>query len=157
MRRFLLLSLFLAACSDDPADVTGDYTVAVTNGNNGCELDNWTEGESSSGIAVTITQDGSSASAEVGGATGTVLDLWLGGSSFTGTVDGTDFLMTITGSRALSQGNCAYTFDAILDGAIDGDAISGQIHYEAQTNDGTDCGALTGCRTSQEFTGVRPP
>ena len=157
MRRFLWFSLLLAACSDDPADVTGNYTVAVTNGDNGCALDNWTEGESANGIVVDITQDGSSASAEVSGATGTVLDLWLGGSVFTGSVDGNDFLMTITGSRALSMGNCAYTMDAVLDGAISGDTISGNISYEAQTNDGTDCGTLTGCATVQAFTGVRPP
>lgn len=156
MRRLLPLCL-LAACGSDPADITGDYSVAVTNADNGCELDNWTEGESASNIQVSITQNGESASAEVGGVTGGVLDFWLGGSVFTGTVDGNDFSMTIEGSNALAEGNCAYTMDAILAGSINGDAISGTISYAAQTNGGTDCGALTGCASVQEFSGVRPP
>lgn len=153
----LVLIPLVAGCSDDPADIEGDYSVAVTNGDNGCALDNWTEGESAQNIAVTITQDGDSASAEVGGITGGVLDLWLGGRVFTGTVDGNDLNLTLTGDNSLSEGNCAYTFDAVLDGSIAGDVITGEIRYEAQTNGGTDCGALTGCATVQAFNGTRPP
>jgi len=149
--------LVLAACSDDPANVEGTYSIAVTNGDNGCELDNWTEGESAQNIAVELTQDGESASADVMGVTGGILDLWLGGHVFTGAVDGTDVNLTLTGSRALSEGNCAYTFDAVLDGSISGDVITGELRYEAQTNGGTDCGALTGCSTVQAFNGTRPP
>jgi hypothetical protein len=159
MRVYPVLGLMLAvaACSDDPADVEGTYSIAVTNGDNGCELDNWTEGESAQNIQAEITQDGDSASASVGGITGGVLDFWLGGHVFTGTVDGTDLVLTLTGNNPLSEGNCAYTFDAVLDGAITGDVITGEIRYEAQTNGGTDCGTLTGCASVQAFNGTRPP
>ena len=149
-------ALALAACGGD-ADVTGDYSVAVTNGANGCDLANWTEGSSAQNISVQITQDGDSVSADVGGATRVVLDLWLGGHVFTGTVDGDDLSLRLTGSNAQSSGNCAYTYDAVLDATVDGDTLTGTIRYEAQTNGGTDCGTLTGCATVQDFNGTRPP
>ena len=36
----------LAGCSDDPANVSGDYTVSVANRDNGCNISNWNVGES---------------------------------------------------------------------------------------------------------------
>ena len=42
-------------CAEDPANVEGVYTVAVTNRENGCGFQNWVEGDSSTGIEVTVT------------------------------------------------------------------------------------------------------
>ena len=76
---------------------------------------------------------------------------------FTGAVDGSDLALTITGTRAMSQGACAYTIDADLDATLAGDALSGSVFYRARTNGAADCGALTGCQSQQDFAGARPP
>lgn len=153
----LALAAPLAGCSDDPADVAGTYSISVTNDANGCEFESWMEDATASNIQVVITQDGSSVSVDVAGVTGAFLDLWLGGSTFTGTVDGDAIDARIIGENALTAGNCAYTFDAVIDGQADGDVLTGRILYEAKTNGNPDCGALTGCQTVQRFNGTRPP
>lgn len=149
--------LTLGCGGSDPADVAGSYTISITNGANGCALANWTEGNTSSGIAVTITQDGESVQAAVGGVAGGVLNVVLGSATFTGDVDGHDVGLSIVGTVARNQGNCAYTYDALLDGTSADDFLSGTIEYRARTNGGTDCGTLTGCVSTQQFNGTRPP
>jgi len=146
-----------SACGDDPADVAGAYTVNVTNGANGCAFANWTVGASSSNIAVTVAQDGPAATASVGGLTGNFLDAWLGGHVFSGTVDGDQLDLTLIGTRAGSMGSCAYTFNAVIAARSSGDVLTGEIRYQAQTNGGLDCAALTGCASVQAFNGARPP
>jgi hypothetical protein len=162
--RICLLTLFcasLAACgSDDPADVAGDYTVAITNRDNGCELTPWTVGDSASGISVTITQDAKnkdSATATVGGVAQVFLIALAGGNTFTGSVDGDHVELKAVGTIPRSTGNCTYTYNATIDGDLDGDALTGKIHYQAATNNGTDCGTKTGCESLQDFNGTRPP
>ena len=152
-----LLIAALAACGGDPADVAGDYTIAITSGDNGCALAGWTVGNTTSGIAVTITQDGASASATVQGTAAGVLVVLLGSATFTGDVDGDDLSMSIVGTVGRTQGSCAYTYDALLDGTLDGDFLEGTIEYRARTNAQPDCGALTGCVSSQAWNGTRPP
>lgn len=153
----LLLVLGSVAACGDPADLTGTYTVSVTNRENGCMLDNWTEGNQASNIGVVITQEDDEARADVEGGTGAILDLWLGSSVFTGPVDGDDFVLTIFGESSFTEGNCSYTFNAELDGSIEGDFISGDIRYIAKTNNNPDCATLEGCVTRQSFNGSRPP
>lgn len=148
----------LAGCGgSDPANVAGDYSISVTSRTNGCDLTNWSEGATAQNIAVEITQNGGSASAEVMGAVGGLLDVWLGGRVFTGSVDGNRIELVLTGETEYSMGECDYTFDAIIDGELDGDALEGEIRYEAQTDGDPDCGDLTGCVSIQEFNGTRPP
>lgn len=150
--------LCCAACGgDDPADVHGTYTIALTNRENGCGLTNWTEGNVAQGVMVEIGQDGSAMSADVKGLAGSALDFLLGAHVFTGSVDGASITATITGTRAMSQGACAYTYDAELTADLTGDALNGAVIYRARTNDAADCGTLTGCSSRQEFAGARPP
>lgn len=159
MRRYLVFALGLAAlagCGDDPVDVAGDYTVAITNRADGCSI-GWTEGQSASGIAVSMTQSGSAATAEVGGGAALALDLVVGEHIFTGTVAGNDLLLTAEGTVSRTQGTCDYTIDATIDGALDGDVLTGYLRYRAQTDQSTDCGNLIGCESTQEFNGTRPP
>lgn len=153
---FLLVLGLLAGCGDS-ADLTGTYTVSVTNRENGCMLDNWSEGDQASNIEVVITQEGDEVQADVQGVTGGVLDIWLGSSVFTGVVDGEDFVLTIFGENSFNEGNCSFTFNAELDGSIDGDFITGDIRYIAATNNNPDCASLEGCATRQSFNGSRPP
>lgn len=160
MRRIASLLLGIAAlagCGDDPANVAGDYTISVTNRTNDCDLTNWTEGNTAQNIAVEITQNGGSASAEVMGVVGGLLDVWLGGSVFTGDVSGRNMELLLVGTTAYTMGECDYTFDAVIDAEIDGDVLTGEIRYEAQTDGDNECGVLTGCVSIQEFNGTRPP
>src|SRR5688572_33497701 len=53
-----------------PIDMSGSYSVAVTNGPNGCEFPNWRENESSQNIPFNITQSGADATGTVEGLTG---------------------------------------------------------------------------------------
>jgi hypothetical protein len=150
----LALLLFVVSCS--PAYVAGNYTIAITNKENGCHYANWTDGQMTSGIPFTISQTGDMVTGQVGGLAGAYVTVILGANAFTGTVSGSSFVMDLTG-RAGAQGNCAYTTHAQITGSISGDAITGTLRYTDQTNNGTDCGDLNTCESSQAFTGVRPP
>lgn len=160
MRRITSLLLGIAAlagCGSDPANVAGDYTIAVTNRTNGCDLTNWTEGNTAQNIPVEIVQNGSAATADVTGGVGGLLDVWLGSSLFTGNVSGSDLDLLLTGTTAYQMGECDYTMNATIDATLTGDVLTGEILYEAQTDGDNECGVLTGCVSIQEFNGTRPP
>lgn len=150
-------ALALVACGSDPADVAGTYTIALTNRDNGCNINNWTPGPISGSVTMVVTQSDDAASADVQGLAGVALDALTGGHVFTGSVDGSGVDLAITGTRAMSQGACAYTMDAELTGALSGDSLAGMVIYRARTNGAADCGALTGCQSQQDFAGARPP
>ncbi len=155
---FACLSIALVACgSDDPVAAAGTYTIALTNRENGCNNANWTVGAMTSGVGVTITQNGGAASAEVQGAARLTLDVVLGNHIFTGEVHGNHLDLLITGTNSFSMGTCDYTIDAQIDATLDGDVLSGNIFYRARTDGAADCGALTGCASRQELLGNRPP
>src|SRR5215831_1933245 len=109
--RYCILALFVIGCGSD-VNVAGTYTVAVTNGENGCNLQNWNVGNSASGIPLMITQNGSALTATVNGLTGTYLNLVLGSSAFTGTVSGNDINLRLVGTRTGNMASCAYTINA---------------------------------------------
>ncbi|MBP9085499.1 MAG: hypothetical protein KBG15_05235 [Kofleriaceae bacterium] len=153
----LVLSGGLTGCSSDPADVAGAFSISLTNRENGCALTNWTVGAQSQGVPVTITQNGATASADVGGVGRIALDLLLGNHVYQGDVDGSDIALKILGSRAGLQGTCAYTLNSQIDATLAGDALAGTIKYTAATNGNADCGTLTGCVSTQDFNGTRPP
>lgn len=152
----VLTGLTLASCGDDPANVAGTYTISLTNGPNGCELDSWEEGATSTGTTVVITQEGDAISADVQGVAGTYLDLIVGSSMFEGTVSGSHLDARLTG-RALTQGSCAYTVLIDMDADLDGDVLQGSLTWFAQTNALESCGILNTCRNTQAFNGTRPP
>src|ERR1700761_6773710 len=144
-RLALLTAIVAAACSSNPVDVTGDYSVQITNGSNGCNFANYTVGSTAMDIPVTITQNGTAATATVTGATGDYLNLVLGSDSFNGTVDGENLDLTLTGSRAQSSGSCAFTYNATINAALDQNSLMGTIDYTSDTNNSSDCAAVTGC------------
>jgi hypothetical protein len=154
----LAVVLALTACGgDDPVDAAGTYTVSLTRREDGCSY-GW-NGESNAGVEVAITQNAAAVSADVQPAAGArlALDAILGGHVFTGTVDGTHLDLLIEGTTPFSMGTCDYTIDAQIDASLDGDVLSGNILYRDQTDNSTDCGALTGCTSRQELLGNRPP
>src|SRR4051812_1638384 len=118
VRKVCALATLCVACSSSssgpPADVSGSYTVAVTNRTNGCEFPNWNEGAVSTNVPFTITQDGANVSGTVGGLSGAYTAIVLGTSTFAGTVAGSSVSMTATGTRSTMKGNCAYTINATV-------------------------------------------
>jgi hypothetical protein len=162
----LMLTL-AGACSDDDDDpvpamgtVEGDYTIAITNRENGCNFDDWTEGESTSGINLALSVDDGDAVGEVTGE-GSFLVLTAvlgpGGNVLEGTATGANLELMRYGTRAFDEGDCIYTLTATVSAAVDGDVITGSIRYTAATNDNPDCAGLEGCISRQEFNGTRPP
>ena len=157
MKRLVLVTVILAGCGSDPVNAEGTYTIAVTNRDNGCNFANWTVGDSASNIGVVITQQGDNAVADVQGGTRAVLDLWLGSHSFSGNIDGDHLDLTLTGTRSQTTGNCTWTVDGVLDAHLKGDVLTGRINYVGNGNKNSDCAAVTGCVTYQDFNGTRPP
>jgi hypothetical protein len=156
MKSLVVLGL-LVGCSGDPVDVEGTYTVGVTNRDNGCNFGNWTVGDMSSGITVQITDTSGAVSADVGGATGLVLDLAFGSHKFNGSLDGNELDLTLQGSRSQNSGNCTWTYNGEILATTNGDLLTGRINYKPATNSNSDCAAIEGCLTYQEFNGSRPP
>lgn len=158
----LLISSLIAmaassACSDEPADISGNYSANLTSRDNGCNLANWQPGAMVSQVPVVITQTGADASAEVGGLAGVALELALASRVFIGEVDGDSFRLKITGTRPQTSGNCTFTYDATMSGSLSGDSLSGRVSYTTATNGNSDCAALRDCVSFQDFAASRPP
>jgi hypothetical protein len=147
----------LACGSSTPADVSGQYTVDITDEQNGCAFSDFTEGSSATDIPVEVNQDNASITVTVMGVAGAVLTLGLGNDAFTGTVDGESFNATVVGNKSFGSGGCSYTLNAAITGTITGDAIAGSIDYTSETTSGSACGSITGCETTQDYSGTRPP
>ncbi|HTM19446.1 MAG TPA: hypothetical protein VL172_03025 [Kofleriaceae bacterium] len=162
MKRSLVIAFLTAACGGgEPADVAGDYTIALTNQDNGCGFANWTEGNTSTGVPVVIGQGegdaADEATATVNGAAGIYLDAVLGARVYTGSVDGSHLDLTLHGTNSATQAQCTYTVNSTIDADLDGDVLRGEILYHTSTNGSPDCGTLEGCESRQDFNGTRPP
>jgi len=137
--------------------VGGSYTVNLTNGDDGCGVMGWTVGDTTSAVPVAVLQDGDQVQLDVGGASGTLLDLAVGSSIFNGQVGGSDITAALIGSRAGSQGSCTYTYTIDLRASVDGDFMEGELRWHPVTNGHADCGVLETCENVQSFNGSRPP
>jgi len=149
--------LALMACGDgDPADVSGTYTVTITNGDNGCMTDGWTDGESTEGIRVTVTQTDGEVAAVVEGLVGTYLTAVLGSNRFQGRAVGNRLDLTLIGTNEAMIPSCRFTTDAFLNARVDGQFIEGTITYEPSTDGAAGCGLLDSCSNEQTLVGTRP-
>jgi hypothetical protein len=157
MRRLVVLMIMAGCGGGEDADVAGDFTIALTNRDNGCELENWTVGEQASNIPVIITQSSDNVTASVEAGAGVVLDVALGSHVYTGSVDGNDIFLELFGTRVAQTGNCTFSFNSEIDASLSGDSLTGRINYRAATNGNPDCSDLEGCVSFQEFNGARPP
>jgi len=156
IRALLVLAASLAmGCAS--ADVAGNYTVNLTNGDNGCSFMNWTVGDTTSGIPIVVTQSEDQVQLDIGGAGGTLLDVGLGSSIFNGTVGGSTVTAALIGSTRANQGMCSYTITIDLDANVNGDFMEGELSWRPVTNMHPDCGVLEMCRNIQSFNGSRPP
>lgn len=154
----LAVGLAAAGCGGD-ANVEGNYSVALTNRDNGCNLGNFTPGDTASNISVVITQEGSTATVTVEGIAGLYLGGLLGGGGnvYRGGVDGDGFTVDSIGTLPRTTGNCTYTYNSTIDASLDGDVLTGRIEYRAADNGNSDCSQIMGCLTFQDFNGTRPP
>lgn len=162
MRALLTLVpiVLIAACgsTDVPtADVSGKYTLSITKKSNGCAFGNWTVGETAQGVVMSVSQNANTVTGTVEGVGAVALDLVLGTHVFTGTVLGSTADMQANGSRAASQGTCAYTVNAHASLTLTGNAVNGSIVYTPKTNGSADCGVLNACSSTQDLAGSRPP
>jgi hypothetical protein len=152
-------ALSLVGCGSEgefTSDISGSYNVAVTNRASSCDFKDWMEGKEASGIGLAITQDGDQAHATVDGVVGIFFTAWLGSAEFDGQVKRSTFRLTNYGTRSQTQGNCTFTYNAVVDGELSGDAISGTMTYAPATNDSPDCQNVK-CEAVQDFSGSRPP
>jgi len=153
-----LLLLVTACSSDDPVDVTGDYTLAITNGANGCEFANWTEGAQSTGVVVKLRQMGSQFTAELTGIVRVYVELIIGSYIFAGDVTGANFDATLAGTRELmDEGEtCRYRVNADIEGSLVRDTITGMLIYRVViVTPAADC-PPSDCTSVASFNGVRP-
>ncbi|HEY3352480.1 MAG TPA: hypothetical protein VGQ83_04475 [Polyangia bacterium] len=154
----LVVALCTAACGDDaPAAVAGDYTLSLTNHENGCAFQSWQEGDTTTGVPFTITQSGSSATGTIGGAAGVYVEVLLGSKAFIGSVSGDALHLVLHGTRAFNEGACTYTVTGTADATLAQDVLQGSIVYTTATNGSPDCAALASCHATQVFNGTRPP
>ena len=160
MKRCALIAIALcvAGCGDSsPANVAGDYTLSLTNHENGCNFQTWTVGETTQGLPFTIVQNGTAVTGVIGGVAGDWVRLILGSDAFAGSVDGQALHLVLNGTRAYTEGGCTYTIIGTADAELAGDVLAGSIVYTTATNGSPDCGALAGCESIQVFNGTRPP
>jgi hypothetical protein len=156
MKRWFALVVLAACGGGSDANVAGNYTMALTNRDNGCNFAGYTVGAQNT-VGVNITQNKSDLTATVTGGGGFLLALVVGSNVYTGGVDGDDVDLEIIGNIAMNSGNCAFTYNSEIHATADGNSMSGRIEYRAVTNMNSDCAAITGCLTFQEFAGSRPP
>jgi hypothetical protein len=140
-----------------PANIAGDYSVSLTNGNNGCQFANWTQGSTAQDVHVMLAQQGASATATLTGLAGLLFYVVLGTVQFQGTVSGDSFTLTAVGSNPARDGMCTFTIKATLTGSTAGDTIQGQLAYTETTNGSPDCSYHSTCSSIQSFAGARPP
>jgi hypothetical protein len=158
----LLAVAFVAGCGGDdddgaPADVSGSYTIAITNGDNPCNLQNWMKGEMNSGIPLTLTQDGLTVDAKVEGVAAGVISLLLGSADYQGHISGGALEVDNFGTVSFTSGNCAFTVKSSAKAQISGDVIMGTIDYTPVTNGSPQCAPIESCVSEQRFNGMRPP
>jgi len=154
-------ALSLLGCSSDSSfkaapDLAGSYTVSVTNGDNGCMIEKWEVGKSTTDIPFLIEQQGTSLTGTLTGLAGLALGLSIGTNKFVGSANDDDFDITAYGSVKHTQDACMYELNAQIQGAISGDAISGTITYAPATSNDPACASLQ-CSSTQNFNGTRPP
>jgi hypothetical protein len=158
---FVLLIAVCAACSGSstsgpPADLSGKYSVSVTNTDNSCNYANWTIGQTAQNVAFDVTQTDANASGTVQGLAGGYFTL-LGIGALQGTVTGSDVVMSATGTTSIKKGTCAYFVKATASFSLTGNTINGTMTYSNETNKSADCGALETCTSQQSIAGSRPP
>ena len=146
----------------EPADVSGTYTVAITNASvdssfESCPLSGVMVGTTSTGVMVTINQSGSTVMAALDWVTSLGVSELLGSNvNFAGSVTGNDVEMVAFGTKVYTEGTCTYTMNSVMNATLQGNALEGTTSYEMIPGADGSCASLV-CEGVQEFSGSRPP
>jgi hypothetical protein len=140
---------------EPPADVAGEYTVSLVSAENDCANVDWKAGNTTTGVMFTIKQNGTKLTAETGGDAAVYFVLLTGSNQFAGDIHGNAFTLIDHGPTVSQSGSCTYTLDAIVEGTIDGDTITGTLTYSPVLSSDPEC-AQYACAAVQDYTGVRP-
>ena len=128
---------------------------------NGCGIASWTEGAVTDNVQLTITQDGTDASGQVGGLIGGYLTLVVGSDTLIGEVTGRQIELYLrAGSDSRDRDlTCRYRTEGTLHGTLEGEnAMEGTIEYGYfVVEQADDCGDIGTCVTIQSFSGSRRP
>lgn len=154
-----MAALASAGCSsgsDAPADVSGTYSLSITDTKNDCNYQGWTIGQSAQNIEFDVTQNGASASGQVKGAANVYVAA-LGIGALNGTVSGSSATLSATGTTSVKAGSCAFFVKMTANFTLSGNAINGTIDYTNATNGDASCGNLNTCVSEQTLAGSRPP
>ena len=131
----LLGALGCGGGDGDAVDASGEYTLAVTNGDNDCGFQNWTEGESSSGVPFSVVQnDDDEVTATIEGLAGGWVALVLGSRTFEGDVAGSRLDLTLFGTNSFNDAGCTYTVNGNVLATLNDDALEGTIDELRATN-----------------------
>jgi hypothetical protein len=154
-RTFALATILtLAGCSASPANVAGSYSVSLTNDDNGCMFANW-DGMSTPGVPLEITQNGTAATATVGGTAAAAFNLIFGTNVMVGNVSGSHMDFIVHGTM---HDACGATLDAHATVELVGDTLTnGTITYTYANVDNTCEAYKATCTSTQLFNGTRPP
>ena len=154
----LLGALGCGGGDGDTVDASGEYTLAVTNGDNDCGFQGWDEGAQTSGVPFSVNQDDDNhITASIEGLAGGWVMLVLGSRTFEGEVAGSRLDLTLYGTNSVNDAGCTYTVNGNVLATLNDDALEGTINYVPQTNGSPDCDQLNDCSTVQMFNGTRPP
>lgn len=151
-----LAAIGCGSSSDSPADVSGTYSLSITDTKNDCNYQNWTIGQSAQNIEFDVTQNGSSASGQVKGPANFYVNA-LGIGALNGTVNGNSATLSATGTTSVKSGSCAFFVKMTASFTLSGNAINGTIDYTNATNGDPSCGNLNTCVSEQTLAGSRPP
>jgi len=161
VKRHALLGVLAVGCGDRSvgydalADVAGEYSVAIANGRNGCNLGGW-DGPAATNVPLVVSQAAADVSATVGGGAAILLGLGYGTAEYRGRVVGRTLTLTIHGTASKTVGACAYTMKSVVRAIALRDFIEGTVSHETATNGASDCAAVA-CASEQRFNGNRPP
>jgi hypothetical protein len=144
------------ATPDAAISPAGEYSLALTNQENGCAFPDWTIGATLN-VDLKIDEDQLFLVAEPKGSLAMILMSWLGSHTFRGPNQGARLELVLMGNKFSSQQSCMYTFDVTLDATLTGDLLEGSQLYRARTNGATACGLLNGCTSRQSLRGTRKP
>jgi hypothetical protein len=156
-----LIALGLSSCSsdkefEDTKQVGGQYDMTVRNGANGCQFEDWVEGETATDIGLHIEQDQNDLTGRLEGSVGSlVAALALGTAEFTGTVASNRVTLVAVSPYVSRDGSCTFSREVTLRGELEGNVMSGEIEHSLATNDAPGCEGMEDCVSVQTFDAIR--
>lgn len=157
-RGALTLVLAFALCACAPPDVSGTYTGAITNRDNGCMLSNFNPGAMTTGINMNVNQSGSTVTVAVEGLAGLALAAFTGNTEpMRGSTTVNGFSVSKTGTIPMNVGGCTFNTFVQANATLSGNTLNGTVTYSYQTTNAEACDYRATCRTEQSFSFVRPP